>query len=193
VTRARFVLAAVAVLGACGDNLPPRPLTYEEPRWGALRLVRSELPAPAPTSIVLDLIVGPTTLTGYAAGFNLPLDAQRVTVGSFTPGTALSPGGDPIAATAVIPTTGPLAGVLVTGQSQKAGGAGAVPTDTALPPGTVLYTIQLDLAGGATTGVVFDGTSADFALPSGGLRDRAGLTIVDRTSVGIGRLEAYVE
>jgi len=57
-------------------------------------------------------------LSGYAAGFDLPLDATKVVLGSFTPGTGLDPGQPPLAAQAVIPHHGPLAGMLVTVQSQ---------------------------------------------------------------------------
>lgn len=70
-----------------------------------------------------------------------------------------------------------------------ASGAGAVTGDAALAPGTVLFTVRLELASGATAGVVFDGTSAGFTLPSGGLRNRAGTTVVEAGQVGIGKLE----
>ena len=65
-------------------------------------------------------------------------------------------------------------------------------TDTTLAPGTVLFTLQLELAAGATTGLVFDGTVPGYVLASGGLRDRSGLTVVDPSRVSIGKLEAYV-
>ena len=89
----------------------------------------------------------------------------------------------------MIPEVGPLAGMLVAVQSQKASGAGAVPTDTALAAGAVLCTVRLELADGATQGIAFDGTAAGFTLPSGGLRDRAGTAVVDAAHVGIGKLE----
>ena len=41
---------------------------------------------------------------------------------------------------------------------------------------------------GAKSGIVFDGTKAGFVLPSGGLRNRAGLTVVDPSGVAIGKL-----
>jgi hypothetical protein len=111
-----------------------------------------------------------------------------VTFGGFTPGTALQPGSAPVAAQALVPASGPLAGMLVAAQSQKATGPGAVPTDTALAPGSVLFTVKLELVPGAAPGVVFDGTAAGFVLPSGGLRDRAGLTVVEAKDVAIGKL-----
>jgi hypothetical protein len=40
-------------------------------------------------------------------------------------------------------------------------------------------------------GVVFDGTAADFHLPSGGMRDRSGTTVVEATDVAIGKLEVH--
>jgi len=77
----------------------------------------------------------------------------------------------------------------VTALSQKAAGTGAVATDTQVAAGTVLYTIELDLIVHAPSGVVFDGTASDFVLPSGGMRDRLGTTVVDAKDVAIGKLE----
>jgi hypothetical protein len=130
-----------------------------------------------------------TILKPRREAFDLPLDATKVTLGAFTPGTALDPGSAPASAAAVIPTQGPLAGTLVTAQSQKASGAGAVATDTVLAPKTVLYTIELDVVEPLKAGVVFDGTSKGFVLASGGLRNKAGLTVVDPSQVKIGKLE----
>ena len=176
-------------LGACGGD-DPSPLDYSDPKTGVLRLVKNDK-ASKPTSLVLDLIVGDEALRGYATGFNLPLAPGFVTLGTFTPGTALDPGSAPVAAHAVVPDKGPLAGMLVAAQSQKAAGAGAVPTDVELAPKAVLFSLQLNLVEGAASGIVFDGTAEGFALPSGGLRDRAGLTVVEPSGVSIGKLEVH--
>jgi hypothetical protein len=181
-------LAAIAIsVAACGDNTSVR--YYENPDHGALRLVLN--PASTTSSIVLDLVVGDQPLTGYSVGFDLPLDADKVKLASFTAGTALPAGDPPMAAIATIATSGPLRGNLVTGQSQKASGAGAVTTDTTLAPGAVLYTIRLDLVEQAGGGVVFDGTAPGFALTSGGLRDRLGNTVVEAKDVAIGKLTSW--
>lgn len=181
--RARaVVVVVVAVLAGC-DGLH---LRYRDPGPGALRLIRN--PASDARSAVLDFVVGDAPVTGYAAGFDLALDARKVALGRFTPGQGLDPGAAPIAAGAALPVAGPLAGMLVTALSQKASGAGAVAEDTVLAPGTVLYTIELDLIYGAQ-GVVFDGTAAGFVLSSGGLRDKAGTTVVEARDVAIGALE----
>lgn len=198
--RIRSALAFALVVAGCGgggggggpgDEAGMGPvgseLVYTAPGPGALRLLRS--PESGPHAVILQLVVGDQPVTGYAAGFNLPLDAAKVKLGTFTPGAALDAGQAPVAALAALPTTGPLAGVLVTAQSQKASGAGAVAADTALAPGTVLYTIELDLVDGASVGVVFDGTAAGFALRSGGLRNRVGMTVVEASGVAIGKLE----
>ena len=204
-TRIALPVAALALIVGCGGGHtgtgtgsgsgsgsdPPPPglqLVYTDPPAGALRLIHDPASTTA-RAIVLALVVGGQPLTGYAAGFDLPLDATRVALDSFTPGTGLAPGQPPLAAQAVIPDHGPLAGMLVTAQSQKASGAGAVVGDTALPPATVLYTIRLALTAGATAGTVFDGSGAGFALPSGGLRNRAGTAVVEAGQVGIGKLE----
>jgi hypothetical protein len=175
----------VAAIAGCGN--PPPGLVYTNPTTGALLLVKDK--TATRTDMVLDLVVGSAPLTGYATGLDLPLAPTKVTFGSFTPGTALSPGSSPTAANAAIPTTGPLADNLVVAQSQKASGTGAVATDTMLPPGAVLFTVELDYVEGAD-GVVFDGLGSAFVLPSGGLLDRAGDAVVTPAQVGIGKLEA---
>jgi hypothetical protein len=177
-------LCALAVAAsACGDPM----LAYTDPTGGALRLVKN--PMSNGKAMVLDFVVGDAALTGYSTGFDLPLDITRVTLGPSTPGTVLSPGSAPVAANAMLPSEGPLRGVLVVGLSQKATGAGAVATDTALAPGTVLYTVELDAVEPRQDGVVFDGTATGFVLPSGGLRNKAGMTVVEASQVKIGKLE----
>lgn len=181
-------LLLFAIVAGCGDNLPaPGPLAYTDPGAGKLRLVKDA--ATAGNELVLDLVVGDAPLTGYSAGFDLPVAPGTIVLGGFTPGTALPAGAPPVAAMAALPDKGPLAGELVTGQSQKASGAGAVAADATLAAGAVLYTIRLDPAPGAKAAVVFDGTAAGFTLPSGGLRDRKGDTVVDAKDVAIGKLE----
>jgi hypothetical protein len=188
-------LTGLAMLAACGDNntpppVPPPPavpgLAYTDPTGGALRLVKNA--QATPTKMILDFIVGDQPVTGYSTGFNLPIDTTKVTMGPFTPGSALSAGTDPVAADAVIPTTGALAKMIVVGQSQKAAGTGAVATDTTLAAHTVLFTIELDAVQPFQTGVVFDGTAQGFVLPSGGLRTKAGNTAVLPADVQIGKL-----
>jgi len=203
-------LALIALfLGACGgnssggggggddgdDNPPPPPDTHDPLDYvtpaagGKLRLVKNK-DASTQTSVALDLVVGDQLLVGYSTGLNLPLAPGLATFAGFTPGTALDPGSDPVAAMAMVPTAGPLAGMLVVGLSQKAAGTGAIATDTRLEPGAVLLSVKFDLVAGAAPGsAVFDGTAAGFALPSGGLRDRAGLTVVGPQEVAIGKLE----
>jgi hypothetical protein len=177
-------IALLLVLAACGDN--DVPVTYQNPSGGQLRLVKN--PASGGTTVVLDFIVGNMPLVGYSTGFDLPLAPGDATLTQFTPGSVLDPGPAPIAALASIPTEGPLANNLVTAQSQK---ATAAASDAMLAPGAVLFTVQLEITPGASPGIVFDGTAKDFTLPSGGLRDKAGDTVVDPTNVAIGKLEIH--
>jgi hypothetical protein len=182
VKRALLLLAVVA---GCGDNLPaPGPLTYTDPTGGKLRLVKDA--ATAGDELVLDLVVGAAPLTGFSVGFDLPVAPGTIVLDGFTPGTTLPAGAAPQAAMAALPDKGPLANELVTGQSQK---ATDVATDASLPAGSLLYTIQLHAASGAKAAIVFDGTAAGFVLPSGGMRDRKGNSVVDAKDVSIGKLE----
>ena len=181
----RFLVLAI-VLVACGDN-QKGPLGYTDPSsCKSMCLIQTE--TPRADSVTLALVVGDQPLTGYSTGFDLPIDTSKVQLGEFTPGAALPAGSAPSAAAASIVTAGPLAGQLVVAQSQKASGAGAVTTDAVLPAHTVLLTFRLDLAS-TRDGVVFDGTAEGFVLPSGGLRNRVGLTVVTPDQVAIGKLE----
>lgn len=186
----RSALILVTMLAAaCGDNNEGK-ITYANPASGTgkLRLVRT---AATEDDVTLALVVGNEALTGYSAGLNLPVGHDKVRLVEFTPGKALNPGTSPVAAHSAQPLSGPLADHVVTAISQKASGTGAVETDTTLPPNTVLYTMRLTVAGNAEEGVVFDGTAADFHLPSGGMRDRSGTTVVEATDVAIGKLEIH--
>jgi hypothetical protein len=165
----------------------PFKLVYTDPTGGKLRLVKNS--ASTATSAVLDFVVGSGAQTGYASGFNLPLDDTKVKLSGMTPGTALNPGSAPAAANAVLPTSGPLKGVLVAAQSQKASGTGAVTGDTALAAGAVIYTITLDLLDTSAPGVVFDGTASGFVLKSGGLLNKTGTAVVAPADVQLGKLE----
>ncbi len=186
----RTVITALAVsfAAACGGKSAPPGLSYTAPTSTTAKLLLVKDPTATSSAMVFDFVVGSSALTGYSTGLDLPLDATKVSLGTFTPGTVLSPGSAPQAANAALPTTGPLTDNLVVAQSQKASGTGAVATDTMLPPSTVLFTVELDQVDGASSGVVFDGGSAGFVLPSGGLLDRAGDAVALPTDVAIGRL-----
>lgn len=174
---------AAALLSACGGD--SSSLTYTNPEAGVLRLIKRSSDS---KSITLDFVVGDKAVTGYSTGFTLPVDTTLVELVSFEPGTALPAGTDPVAAKGTLVTAGPLSGMLVTAQSQKASGAGAVETNAPLQPGTVLFSVKLGVAKDAGEGVAFDGTADGFRLPSGGLRDRIGTTVVTAAEVGIGKL-----
>ena len=185
----RALFALILFTAACGDN-DGSPLAYDNPKpGGKLRLIKSKTASAAENEVVLDLVVGDAPLTGYSAGFNLPVGHRLVRMTEFIPATALDPGTTPPATRGSIPVDGPLADHLVTGISQKATGPGAIMTDATLPPNTVLYTMRLEKVLNAPEGIVFDGTASDFHLPSGGMRDRTGTTVVEANEVAIGKLE----
>lgn len=183
------LLVVVGALAGCGDNIRPMFDYQDPPKGGLLRVVKSHTKPTAQTEVVLDLVVGDQPLTGYSVGLDLPLDRNLAQLGEFLPGTALDPGTSPPAAAASHPKGGPLANTVVLGLSHKATGEGAIATDTTLAAGAVLFTFRLEMAGGAPDGVVLDGTAADFHLPSGGMRDRAGTTVVEAKDVAIGKLD----
>lgn len=53
----------------------------------------------------------------------------------------------------------------------------------------MLYTVELDAVEPRHDGLVFDGTAREFVRPSGGLRNKAGMTVVDASRVKISKLE----
>ncbi|MBZ4420766.1 hypothetical protein [Myxococcus sp. RHSTA-1-4] len=163
-------------------------LAYTDPAAGRIRVMRN--PSSTATRLVLD-VVAAEDLSGYGVGFNLPLDATKVrlpTAGALTAGAILSAGASVPAAAVALPASGPLAGVLTSGISQKAGGSGSVAADTAIPTGSVLYQLTLELAPGAEPGVVFDGASLGSRF-KGLLRNKLGDDVVGSNDFGIGRLE----
>jgi hypothetical protein len=178
------VIAGLLAIAACSPE--PTRLAYTDPVGGALRLVKN--PSSSANVAVLDFVVGDAPLTGFSTGFNLPIDTARVSFGTFEPGRALDPGSAPAAAGGGM-GAGSLRGMVVAAQSQKAAGTGAIADDTVLPPGAILFTIVLDATIPLQAGTVFDGTLPGYALPSGGLRNKAGAVVVDASRVKIGKLE----
>ncbi|MCY1017609.1 beta strand repeat-containing protein [Pyxidicoccus sp. MSG2] len=187
-----YVLAASAasLVGADSSafDVYGATLAYTDPAGGRIRLMRN--PASTNTQLVLD-VVAAEDLSGYGVGFNLPVDATKVRLaaqGAITAGAILSAGASVPAVAAVLPSSGPMAGVLTSGLSQKAAGSGAVTTDTAIPTGSVLYQLKLELAPGAESGVVFDGANLGGRF-KGLLRNKLGDDVVGSSGFGIGRLE----
>jgi hypothetical protein len=165
-------------------------LTYTNPTaTGKLQLVLN--PATTQQVVVLDLVTT-ASLTGWAVGIDLPLDGTKVLSDPTTPivpGTALSPGLPPIAASAALPLTGPFSNIFSSGLSQKASGAGAVPTDTTVPSGSLIYTVRLDRVPGAAPGVIFNGSSLPTTFRAGML-DKMGNEVAAPTDFAIGTLTA---
>lgn len=164
-------------------------LVYADPpAGGRVRLVK-DAAASTSTQVVLKLVSN-ASLSGYSVGFDLPLAEGRVTAGSplATFATeALNPGGAPQAIGAAIPISGPLAGALVIGMSQKAAGNGAVPDDAQIAPGKLFYTVRLSLAAGAPSGVVFNGSAPGNRFRAS-LRDKLGNEVVSQGDFAIGTL-----
>ncbi|MFP2932499.1 beta strand repeat-containing protein, partial [Pyxidicoccus sp. 3LG] len=163
-------------------------LAYTDPAAGRIRVMRNA--ASTDSRLVLD-VVAAEELSGYGVGFNLPLDATKVRLAAqnaITAGAILSTGSTVPAVAAALPTSGPMAGVLTSGISQKAAGSGAVQTDTTITAGSVLYQLVLELAPGAEPGVVFDGATLGSGF-KGLLRNKVGDDVVGSSGFTVGRLE----
>jgi len=178
----RAIMLCLLAAAACGDDAPAGPFAYHDPGPGKIRLLRSA--ASTSDLLVLDLVAA-APLRGWAVGFDLPLDGDRVALDAtpLVPGRALSAGTAPAprAAKAVIPSTGPLAGTLVAAQSATSG------DDVALPAGTVLLSVRLVKRPGAPGGVVFDGAALDGRFRAG-LLDKRGNVVVPASDFAMGKL-----
>ena len=132
--------------------------------------------------------MGTSPLTAFGVALNLPLDATKVT---FPPSglqanpAVLDPGQPPSMAAAALPGAGPLQGVLTLGVARKKqiGSDG----DVVLPAGARLFSLTLDLAPNAPTGMVFDGVSPGKKFAAGVI-NLAGQRVVDKTGFAIGQL-----
>lgn len=181
--------AAKPALRVVAGPVQVHGLVYTDPPAGTgkVRLVRN--PGSGGAVVLLDLVAA-APLAGWAVGMNLPVDFTRVSPGAalMAAGTALDPGQAPQAFKAVAPSSGPLAGLLVSGLSQKAAGAGAKGADKALAAGDVLYTLRLEQKAGAQPGVVLDGQSLGPRFRAA-LRNKAGDDVATQAEFAIGKLE----
>jgi hypothetical protein len=179
----------VMALTAAADTSVAGPAYYYvDPTGGKIRLVHNAERS-TPAVAILDLVAG-TDLNGYFVGMNLRVDASRLNLDGgdvITAGNALDPGSSPPALKADLPAQGPLAGVLVSGLSQKAAGAGAVATDTTIAAAKVFYTLKLAIKAGTPGGIVFDGTVPKTKLRAG-LRNRVGTEVVGVDDFAVGKL-----
>ncbi|HYO72541.1 MAG TPA: hypothetical protein VEU33_41360, partial [Archangium sp.] len=153
------------------------------------RLVQLDLVAN--TSFIIAGTSAATARGGvYSAGMNLPLDTTRVEPDSslLVEGNVFSLGAAPKAVAAALPTSGPTAGVLYTGVSQKYDGAGKFTGDVALLPGRVFYSVRLKLPSKAPVGTIFNGPSLDTRFRAA-VRNRAGDEVLSNADFAIGKLE----
>ena len=86
--RSLVILVTILSAAACGDNEDGK-LVYSNPPSGTgkLRLVKV---GQTKDDVTLALVVGKDPLTGYSAGFNLPVGHGLVRLAEFTPGKALA-------------------------------------------------------------------------------------------------------
>jgi hypothetical protein len=170
-------LVLLLALAGCGDDTPGGPYAYRDPSAGKIRLVRNTSASNA-DRIVLDLVTT-ERLHGWAVGFNLPLDSNRIALDPQAPMIAGRAWSDNVGKV-VIPQDGPLSGVLVAAQSARSG------DDVDIPAGTVLLSVRLGQRAGGTSGTVFDGAPQGFRA---GLLDKRGNVVVAASDFAIGRLD----
>jgi hypothetical protein len=177
--------------------------TDPTPGMGKLRFVLNTAASSA-SVVQLDLVSNTTviaTASGtnvrggvYSAGMNLPLDHTRVMADSNLlveasgPGSVFNLGSAPKAVAAALPTSGPTAGVLYTGVSQKFDGAGKAIGDVSITIGYRFYSVRLKLPATATVGSVFNGVSLDKRFRAA-VRNRAGDEVFSNADFAIGNLE----
>jgi hypothetical protein len=200
-TRGGQTLTATTGGVSTSDVIAVQGFVYTDPsNHGRVRLVVNQAASSA-SVVQLDLVnvsqliatsAGGTFVRGgaYSAGMNLPLDVTRVTadatllveppaaVGSFNLGTA------PKAAAATLAPTG----VLYSGVSQKAAGAGGTNADVSLVAGRTLYSVRLLLPATATAGTVFDGANLDARFRAA-VRSRTGDEVFSLQDFNLGKLE----
>lgn len=135
--------------------------------------------------VQLDLVAARPLPAGFAVGMNLPVDSSRVSLFPvpLLEGNVFDPGAPPKAEIARL-----AAGVLYSGLSQKAGGAGGGKADVAVAAGGTYYSIRLAVAATAAPGTVFDGSSPMRGFRAA-VRDLLGNDTVSQRDFAIGKLE----
>jgi len=176
--------AAASISGAAGVRV--HGLVYTDPSQpgAAVKLVLNASGSSA-HAVQLDLVANRAVPKGFAVGMNLPADATKVVLhpAPLLDGDVFDPGAPPKAEAIRL-----TAGVLYSGLSQKAAGAGGGKTDVAVAAGGTYYSIRLALAAGATPGTVFDG-SAPMRGFRAAVRDLLGDDTVSQRDFAIGKLE----
>lgn len=184
---AQTVSAADSVASISGSaGVRVHGLVYTDPAQpsAAVTLVLNAAASNA-HAVQLDLVARRAVGAGFAVGMNLPADGSRVVLHP-TPlvdGNVFDPGLPPKAE--AVRLTG---GVLYSGVSQKAGGAGGGKGDVAIAAGGTYYSIRLALAASATPGTVFDG-SAPMPGFRAAVRDLLGNDAVSQRDFAVGKLE----
>ncbi len=171
---------------AATANVRVHGLVYTDPAQSnpAVKLVLNAAASNA-HSVQLDLVANRPVPAGFAVGMNLPADSSRVTLhpSPLLDGNVFDPGAPPKAEAIRL-----VAGVLYSGLSQKAAGAGGGKTDVAVAAGGTYYSIRLALAASATPGTVFDGSSPMRGFRAA-VRDLLGDDAVPQRDFAVGKLE----
>lgn len=176
--------ATASIAGAVSVRV--HGLVYTDPAQSnpAVKLVLNTAASNA-HFVQLDLVAARALPAGFAVGMNLPADPSRILLfpAPLLEGNVFDPGAPPKAEAVRF-----AAGVLYSGLSQKAGGAGGGKGDVAVAAGGIYYSVRLALAAAATPGIVFDGSSPMRGFRAA-VRDLLGNDTASQRDFAIGKLE----
>jgi hypothetical protein len=171
---------------AGGASVRVHGLVYTDPAQSnpAVKLVLNAAGSNAHL-VQLDLVAARPVPAGFAVGMDLPADSSKVSLFPvpLLEGNVFDPGAPPKAEVVRL-----AAGVLYSGLSQKAGGAGGGKVDVAIAAGGTYYSIRLALAAAAAPGTVFDGSTPMRGFRAA-VRDLLGNDAVSQRDFAIGKLE----
>ena len=163
---------------------PVLHLDYVNPTGtaGAVRLVKN-VNNSTDTVLQLDLVVGAQPISAFGLAMNLPFDGTRAGLAAtegFVPSAAL--GSSQPLSVGLVPTAGPLQGVLVVGLARSERGV-----EAQIPAGATIFSLKFSLVPNAPVGVVFDGVVPGKLFDAAVLRAN-GSRSIEKTGFDLGQM-----